>query len=203
MRPKVWGPAMWRILHGTSHVREPGVVTAFIAALGAALPCIHCRTSFAEFCSAMPLGPYLASGGTYSYWLYTVHNMVNDKLLAQRLQSCTDPTVYRRLTPLYEDVKRAIAAYAPLCERRDVVLAVVCVALNACEPARQEALQAFVPALGRVLVAADVHADMGRVLVAWTSMSPSPEAQAVDLATALGADADVIVPRLLALAKVK
>ena len=202
MRPKVWGPAMWRILHGTAHARDIDVAAMFVDALGDALPCIHCRTSFREFTERLPLRTYLRTGGSYAYWLYTVHNMVNDKLNAQKLVSCTDPVVFRRLTPSYVDVQRTVEAYAPLCEPRDITIALVCIALNACDASRHEAFVRFVPALGALLVSAEVHVGIGAALLSWQPATGADfMTQARHVASAVGSADAGIVDRLWHLAK--
>lgn len=47
------------------------------------LPCIWCRQSYTKFTSIMPIDNYLDSQLELSYWLYKIHNMVNDKLRNQ------------------------------------------------------------------------------------------------------------------------
>jgi hypothetical protein len=49
------------------------------------LPCIYCRQSFHQYVRELPIDGYLGTNRDLSFWLYSIHNKVNDKLLGQNL----------------------------------------------------------------------------------------------------------------------
>uniref|UniRef100_A0A6C0CKN7 thiol oxidase n=1 Tax=viral metagenome TaxID=1070528 RepID=A0A6C0CKN7_9ZZZZ len=93
MDTKIWGPAAWRFLHivtfgyperidkkNAEHVDRMLATKRFFTDLGEVLPCIFCRKSWKEFLVRLPIDDFLESRQKLSFWLYTMHNFVNDKL---------------------------------------------------------------------------------------------------------------------------
>lgn len=89
----VWGPDLWRILHALSFLvtrRHAADVAALVAALGDLLPCKFCRFSWPRFVAALCADAgasveEIVARGDFPRFLYDAHNLVNDKLMAQRL----------------------------------------------------------------------------------------------------------------------
>ena len=93
MDTRFWGPDGWRLLHSVaaSYPRRPDKLTKelyreFFITLASVLPCIYCRNSFHQYIKELPIEPYLGSREDLSYWLYEMHNKVNDKLAGQGLE---------------------------------------------------------------------------------------------------------------------
>lgn len=50
------------------------------------LPCGHCRQSYAIFLKEIPIEPYLGGRRDLVFWLYSIHDLVNKKLLVQKME---------------------------------------------------------------------------------------------------------------------
>jgi hypothetical protein len=82
-----WGHSMWVTLHTISFnapdvctVEEKKVYNNFFKNLSELLPCKYCRTSFKLFLKFLPIEEYSNDRAGITYWLYTIHNLVNLKL---------------------------------------------------------------------------------------------------------------------------
>jgi len=96
MDTKFWGPPGWEFLH-TITFNYPMVVDKKKAKdrklqkdikelfynLRYTLPCKYCRQSFAIFVKKLPIDNYLGGRADLAWWLYSIHNMVNEKLRKQ------------------------------------------------------------------------------------------------------------------------
>jgi len=96
-RPSVWGPAAWRVLHAAAEASDAAadggaLVRRAVDAMARELPCVHCRTSLADFW-ALELGIPSAS---WAERVYHLHNRVNDKLDAQALLARADAATKAR-----------------------------------------------------------------------------------------------------------
>lgn len=94
-----WGPPMWKALHTMAHNFDPmkhdrKSYKQFFELLADTLPCIHCRNSYQEFIKELPIDPYIYSNkpGALHYWLYQIHNKVNNKLRNQGFLNKPDPS---------------------------------------------------------------------------------------------------------------
>ena len=90
MDTKKWGPSGWVFLHAIAfnYPENPTEdhklsYSMFFRTVGHVLPCIFCRKSFQAFMEEHPIEPYLNSRLHVSYWLYMIHNLVNEKLRNQ------------------------------------------------------------------------------------------------------------------------
>ena len=90
---KVWGPGCWIFLHclvtgypdkidlkNRKHQSRRKHTIQFFKHFAHILPCKYCRESFIEFSKEMPIEEYVNSNHDLCFWLYTMHNKVNDKL---------------------------------------------------------------------------------------------------------------------------
>lgn len=105
MDTRFWGPSGWKLLHAiTSQYpikpTESDKVTyhIFFNTLPVILPCIYCRQSLTNYYDKVPITKRLDNNtlpldnrNSLKYWLYTIHNLVNDKLRGQGLISTPNP----------------------------------------------------------------------------------------------------------------
>ena len=55
------------------------------------LPCKYCRESYRGYIRELPIDNFLDSRASLAYWLYQIHNKVNDKLRKQGYLVEDDP----------------------------------------------------------------------------------------------------------------
>jgi len=98
MDTRFWGPDGWKLLHSiaVSYPDNPtnndkDTYKLFFNCLKFVLPCIYCRRSYTEYISKLPIDGYLENRKKLSEWLYSLHNLVNDKLRKQGLNDNPDP----------------------------------------------------------------------------------------------------------------
>jgi hypothetical protein len=98
MDTRFWGPSGWRLLHsivsGYNHnTSSKQKYLHFFENLPDILPCIYCRRSLTKYYQEFPIQPSdLNDNLSFHYWLYRIHNLVNDKLRGQGLLNVSDPT---------------------------------------------------------------------------------------------------------------
>lgn len=97
MQTSKWGPSLWKATHAIAHnydpkVHDPRDYRIFFEKLGKVLPCKYCRQSYQEFYSELPIDHYLSTQEDMAYWMYLMHNKVNQKLRKQGLLSTPDPS---------------------------------------------------------------------------------------------------------------
>lgn len=87
MQVNKWGPKTWYTLHTmTFNYNEDPTeedkrnYKNFFTLLGEMLPCVYCRQSYKIYLKYLPIDEYLDSRMGICYWLFTLHNIVNDKL---------------------------------------------------------------------------------------------------------------------------
>jgi len=92
MDTRYWGPDGWRLLHSIAVTyperptkQDKRLYSDFFRSLKLILPCIYCRNSFSQYIEEIPIHPYLKDRKSLSYWVYLMHNKVNDKLAKQDL----------------------------------------------------------------------------------------------------------------------
>ena len=108
MNVKCWGPTAWYTLHKITalYPEKPTKDDALIhyklfASLRNVLPCKHCRTSYTNYFKELDITDFLGTKIHLMYWLYLIHNKVNDKLRKQGFLKTKDPTfksVYNNYT---------------------------------------------------------------------------------------------------------
>lgn len=100
MNTKVWGKAGWVFLHSTTfnypskinennpeHVLKKKYTKQLFKNLRHTLPCKYCRISFTNFLKELPIDNYLGSRKELTFWLYSIHDKVNKKLLKQEKEA--------------------------------------------------------------------------------------------------------------------
>jgi hypothetical protein len=99
MQTNKWGPHMWKSLETIAHNYDPhkhnrkSYKLLFTDVLADTLPCIHCRNSYKQFITEIPLtDKHLQSRKGLTTWLYQIHCKVNHKLRNQGLLDKPDPS---------------------------------------------------------------------------------------------------------------
>ncbi len=101
---KHWGPAGWKFLFSCIMGGYPPVMDAknkehqqikqhfenMFISLGYTMPCIYCRESYKIFYSQLPPTKFFGSRISLMYWLYSIRDKVNKKLIAQEEKCYND-----------------------------------------------------------------------------------------------------------------
>jgi hypothetical protein len=103
MQVNEWGPSGWKFLHTITFNYTPSddnkiKYKLFFKSLDSVLPCPYCCESFSMYANALPIEEYLDSREGLTYWLYCIHNLVNQKL-CKRLVS------FKEIVIEYEKIK--------------------------------------------------------------------------------------------------
>jgi hypothetical protein len=87
MSPDVWGPIFWNTMHIVSlgynpepSKREQEDAIRFYKALETMLPCGICRSHYTQFLQEMPVERAVGSRDDLIYWVFQLHNKVNENL---------------------------------------------------------------------------------------------------------------------------
>jgi hypothetical protein len=87
MNVNEWGPGLWVSLHCMvlNYPIEPTdedkiKYKNYFKSLQGMLPCKYCRNSYEIYFKYLPIDNYLDSRNGMCYWLYTLHNLVNEKV---------------------------------------------------------------------------------------------------------------------------
>jgi hypothetical protein len=89
MDTRFWGPSGWRILHMIAEGPNASKNKTFWMMLPFVLPCKFCRASLTDY---YRLHPIPSQQQDYQKWLYTIHNLVNQKLRDQGQTLDPDPS---------------------------------------------------------------------------------------------------------------
>ena len=97
MQTSKWGPPTWATVHTIAHnynpeIHDPRDYKEFYRLLGKVLPCKYCRKSYQGFFKELPIDNYLGCQKDMAYWMYLMHNKVNEKLRNQGLLNKSDPS---------------------------------------------------------------------------------------------------------------
>ena len=88
MDTRFWGPSGWRLLHLIAASRKEDA-REFFELLIFVLPCKFCRASLTDYIQADPIPK---DPSDYPYWMYRIHNRVNNKLKEQGLPTEKAPS---------------------------------------------------------------------------------------------------------------
>lgn len=98
MDTRFWGPDGWKLLHSIVEnypdypsINEKKIYSIFFNSIKHVLPCIYCRRSLNDYMNELPIEKYINSKINLCYWLYLIHNKVNDKLKKQGLNNNPNP----------------------------------------------------------------------------------------------------------------
>jgi hypothetical protein len=87
MQTVKWGPGLWIGLHcmtfnypDTPSQIDKNHYKTFFESLQFMLPCVYCRDSYTIYIKYLPINNFLDDRYGVTYWLYRLHNLVNQKL---------------------------------------------------------------------------------------------------------------------------
>jgi len=90
---KHWGAPAWYFLFSCVMGYPPKIDATnenikeqfkiMFTSLGYTMPCIHCRNSYNQFLSELPIDQFLVGRIELMRWLYTIRDKVNNKLIKQ------------------------------------------------------------------------------------------------------------------------
>ena len=82
MDPLVWGPVTWRVLHEASFMLCAEDCITLFKCMRHLIPCQHCANSYAHYLTILPPDKLVSAEKPLSAekWLWTIHDMVNQKL---------------------------------------------------------------------------------------------------------------------------
>ena len=96
-----WGPDGWCMLHYITVQKQKSRAYDFFKHLQFILPCIYCRISYGEYFKNLPY-----DDKDPVKWLYSIHNMVNNKLRKQNIKKNSNPSYkesYKYIKNLKDD----------------------------------------------------------------------------------------------------
>lgn len=118
MMTRVWGPTGWIFLHSITfgypdvinlqnkdHRKRKKSIRQFFILIGDVLPCIYCRESFQQFIKELPIDDFLDTREDLTYWLYTIHNKINEKLGVPKCR-----------IPKFETIQKRYESYRATCK---------------------------------------------------------------------------------------
>ena len=105
MNVNKWGPGGWVFLHSITfnYPLEPTNddkcnYRLYFESLGNILPCKYCRDSYKIYYKYIPIDHFLDSRVGVCYWLYRIHNLINDKIFC-------DNSSFEDFIRKYEDIR--------------------------------------------------------------------------------------------------
>lgn len=111
MKTTFWGPPGWVFLHSMAHnyPEKPSTfdkvnTKLFYSQCEHMLPCKYCRSSYNQYIKELPIDNFLESRETLAYWLYLIHNKVNEKLRTQGYNVSDNPS-FVEICAKYESVR--------------------------------------------------------------------------------------------------
>ena len=110
MDTRFWGPCGWNLLHNLAYAypNHPNQTLKddyliFLETLPHILPCIYCRRSLTQYYKELPItSEILANKKKLCYWIYQIHNKVNDKLRDQDLIDYQNPS-FKKVCSYYKN----------------------------------------------------------------------------------------------------
>lgn len=107
MKPEVWGPQLWFILHiisfeypenPTENIKR--VYYDFYTSLKDILPCDLCKKHYREFLHKNPILPFLDKKDDLIRWVVDIHNDINISLGKRALSMDEVIDIYSTLNPI-------------------------------------------------------------------------------------------------------
>ena len=107
MRPSLWGPQLWYILHIISfeYPEHPSeydkrIYHDFYTSLKDVIQCPECRKHYRDHITQYPLTPHLDTRDTLINWVIKVHNFVNVSLGKPELTPRQVMSIYANIQPI-------------------------------------------------------------------------------------------------------
>lgn len=105
MNVNKWGPSGWTFLHTITfnYPLEPtdedkSNYSNYFKLVGAMLPCKYCRQSYLIYYKYFPIDPFLDSREGVCYWLYRLHELINQKIFKDNIS-------FEEVIRKYEDIR--------------------------------------------------------------------------------------------------
>jgi hypothetical protein len=118
MQTVQWGKAMWIPLHAITFnypinpsIEDKNKYKNYFTLTGNILPCKYCRDSFITYSKYIPIDSFLDSREGIVYWLYVIHNLVNQKLYKQLFPLCEVVVIYEKMRAKCGKVKKNDVKY--------------------------------------------------------------------------------------------
>ena len=107
MDTRFWGKDGWIFLHSIAYnynkeKENDHVYKAFFKSIQHILPCIYCRRSYKKYIKENPVDMK-----NLPKWIYTIHNLVNDKLRDQGYEIWPNPS-FKEVNEKYSNIKLCI-----------------------------------------------------------------------------------------------
>jgi hypothetical protein len=106
MKPEIWGPHFWYMLHTISFAYpiqptefHKTAYREFYMTIKDVLPCETCRRHYKTYIITYPITPYLDSRAELIKWVIQIHNFVNHRLGKRIFTIGEVLNIYRNLTP--------------------------------------------------------------------------------------------------------
>jgi hypothetical protein len=113
-----WGKALWTPLHAitfnypiTPKQDDKERYKKYFNLTGEILPCKYCRQSFITYSKYIPIDDFLDSREGVVYWLYVIHNLVNNKLYKPNFPLCEVVVIYEKMRAKCGKVKKDDVKY--------------------------------------------------------------------------------------------
>lgn len=105
MNVNKWGPSGWIFFHTLTfnYPLEPidddkKYYSDYFKSIGNILPCKYCRQSYKVYYKYFPIDPFLDSREGVCYWLYKLHELINQKIFKEN-------TSFENIIRKYEDIR--------------------------------------------------------------------------------------------------
>jgi len=102
-----WGPGGWVFLHSITfnYPLEPTDndkknYRNFFISIENILPCKYCRESYKVYYKYLPIDPFLDSREGVVYWLYKLHELINQKIFQESTNASFEDVIRK-----YEDMR--------------------------------------------------------------------------------------------------
>ena len=118
MQTVQWGKAMWIPLHAITFnyplqptQQDKNTYKQYFKFTAQILPCKYCRESFTSYAKYIPIDSLLDSREGLVYWLYVIHNLVNNKLYKPTSPLCEVVVIYEKMRAKCGKVKKNNVKY--------------------------------------------------------------------------------------------
>ncbi len=99
-----WGGGLWVGLHCMTYnypleptQSDKDNYKNFFESLKHMLPCIYCRQSYTTYLKYLPIDDYLDDRYGITYWLFSLHNLVNQKLSKTMIDFTECCVIYEKM----------------------------------------------------------------------------------------------------------
>lgn len=107
MNVNKWGPGGWEFLHSITFNYPLDPIDTdkenyriFFKSIENILPCKYCRDSYKIYYKYLPIDPFLDSREGVVYWLYKIHELINQKIFKESTNSSFENVIRK-----YEDIR--------------------------------------------------------------------------------------------------